>query len=265
MKRKILFFFLLIAAAANAQVAGYMGKRFTVGYSNYFFPGLKGPGPSTASWNDEPSATFNNVNCLNFEYVAKERTVPVLSLQYMRTGIAYYRSYDREFYQGSEYCYPEQAAYKGNYSVPALLKCVNLGLGFKKFRRGSVAPVGGYQKFEFLLMFETVTYDNKHFVKRDDYNYDQDVVIPAMGTGEYKYRDFALVYTLGKQRVLFDKLVLDYGMRFAFAPPGFGTALFGIGFAGNSNMESVYRSQSHARLFREQMLNIHLGLGFLAF
>ncbi len=243
-----------------------MGKRAVLGYSNYFMPGIKGPGPNRSTYLDERSFTINNVHCLNFEYAYKERKQVCLSAQYMRTGVAYDRGAHDGFLDAAssyEYPFPEGARYGGNYSKPALLTSFNIAIGMKAFKTGYIAPVGRYYKAEMLFMFEKLRYDNEHFMKPVD-DEPQNDTLYTLGTGEYSYRNFALTYTIGKQRVLWDKIVFDYGIRLALTPAMNIVSMASIGDHVNS-VEIYYRRYSHSRVAHQQFVNIHVGIGFLAF
>ena len=84
-----------------------------------------------------------------------------------------------------------------------------------------------------------------------------------MGKGEYNYKNFALVYSFGRQLVLKDKIFLDYGLRVAYTP------LFNIFSAIQMNdpgtIEEHFKNETRSRIFREQLFNLHFGIGFLAF
>ena len=62
-KKSLIILFVLSVFISHAQVAGYMGKRFVIGYSNYFMFGIKGPGPINGGSSNEASPTLNNANC----------------------------------------------------------------------------------------------------------------------------------------------------------------------------------------------------------
>jgi hypothetical protein len=257
MKIKSSILLITIAFSSNAQIAGYMGKRFAIGYSNYFFPGIKGPGPNEAELSDEQSPCFNTAHCLNLEYGIKQRTNMCLSIQYLKTGIAYLHSY-------GDYPYPNDVRYGGNSSIPAQLRSINVGIGFKFFKKGFVAPVGGYRKIEILLLSEKVTYDKNHFFKENSSGYQSQETPYVAGTGEYDYKNIAFSYTIGKQHMLSNILVLDYGIRFGVIPGGiFAMSLEDDSF--NSSMESLYREKAWARIYRQQLINFHIGINFLAF
>lgn len=244
-----------------------MGKRAVVGYSNYFMFGFKGPGPIQSGYLDEYSFTLNNAHCLNFEYAYKQRKMVCFSGQYIRTGVAYDRGGHDGFLDAAsyrEYPYPDGARYGGDFSKPALLTSTNLGIGVKTFKSGFIAPVGKYRKIEMLLMFENITYDKDNFKKSSSIDDPSQDTLVTLGVGKYSYRNVSFSYTFGRQRVIKDKIVLDYGIRFAYMP-----ALNIITLAAAdeyvNDVEKYFRRQSNLRLARQQLVNFHLGFGFLAF
>ena len=153
-----------------SQVSGYMGKRMVVEYDNYFFPAFKGPG----LFNSGPRSNFNpgmnTVSCLNLDYTAKNRLNYFVTIQYLRTGIAYKtRSTSLGGGSGTNtgglvYPYPNESTadapngfsapstsrYGGDFSKPAILSSVNFGGGIKLFKQGCLAPIGSYIKLELL-------------------------------------------------------------------------------------------------------------------
>lgn len=266
-KCNLIFIFVCLFANSFAQISGYMGKRAVVSYSNYFMFGPKGPGANISAPRHLYSSTINYTHCLNFDYAIKQRINVFLSLQYFKTGIAYDKGRAGFFVSDhglGEYCYPDRTAYRGDFNVPAQLSSFNIGLGYKLFNRGFVAPVGKYQKFEFLLLFQKVKYDNKKFVMADPDSWNApDIPIAAYGPGEYNYKNVVFTYTIGKQRVLFDRIVLDYGLRMGVSPAAVGAVVFEDLIS--DSLEGYYKKESRKRTFRHQLINFHLGIGFLAF
>ena len=275
MKFRFILFFLATTTMLNAQVSGYMGKRFSIGYSNYFLPTGLGPGANAET--SEPLSTIglNTTHCLNLEYIIKSRTTFCFSLQTAKTGMdpgeitTYTYSYNPYSSSGQYYTYKyDEKPYK-----PMQIRAINLGLGFKFFQSGSLSPVGKYKKVELLFMFNHLTYKKNAFTYYDNYYGSSGSYRTAtLGTGDYQFNTFAITYTIGRSRVLFDKLVLDCGIRFGVTPAGiWGYVNQNGDFLDTSSssyvlgIEKNFRYHTNMRMFRCQLFNFHIGLGFLTF
>lgn len=258
-KKTIAFLSVLIflQGIAFAQVPGYMGKRLTIGYSNNFF--LAGIGPTKTY-----DIGLNTTHSFNLEYTIKNRTNFCLSYQMFKTGV----DVDHEFYEEYEDTYGVYNSISYTYNpipnVPLQLKSNNVSIGFKFFASGTLAPVGKYKKLELLLLFSNLTYKPNSFEGYD--NQAEGLKRKSIGTGNYSYSTFALTYTMGRQRVLLNRLVLDYGVQFGFTPAGVVAVLTSDeDFNRSTNPEDIFRQETNKRLFRYELFNLHLGLGFLAF
>jgi hypothetical protein len=256
-KRITIVIFVLALGKMSAQVPGYMGKRLMLGYSNNFFVTASGP---TARTNE---AGFNTTHCFNLEYTIKNRTNLCASFQMFNTGTMLNKNIEVSGYDPAS---QEYLNYTYMYSPvgdePIFVSTKTFGIGFKFFPTGSLAPLGKYKKLELLLLFSDVSYSNNSFIINE--NYQGTYSRGTIGAGEYTFKTFALAYTLGRQRVLFDRIVLDYGIQFALLPAGFFATLNGDeDFYSNSTIESNFRSVTNARLFRYNIFNFHLGLGLL--
>ena len=253
MKNKIIILLLLVSSTAFSQVPGYMGKHFVIGYDNYFLPAIWGPGKNEANPNSIFSPGFNSTHCVNIDITVKNRLNICFSAQHLNTGIAYKKD---------KYAYPNSSTFTGDFATPAQLSSNNLGFGIKVFRRGSIAPVGKYKKIELLLFFEKVKYQNTKF-STYDYSYGNETAV-TLGPGEYNYKNFALAVTFGKQQIFYDKIVLDYGIRIAYTPAF--NIITVVSASDNANTAEVsFKQDARFRLFRQQLFNFHIGIGFLAF
>jgi hypothetical protein len=272
MRIKFSFLFITLASILNAQISGYMGKRFVVGYSTYFMPVFRGPGAFSSAAADENSPTINNAHCLNLEYVYKTNKMICVSAQYILTGLAYDNGKTNAtiaadfFNSPRELPYPQSHVYLGGYSKPASLSSINFDIGYKKFRRGYLAPVGKYIKYDFVFLMETLKYDYQKFgaIDPSSSSYPPTYIQSDLGTGHYSFKTIAIACTFGNEKVLNDKITLDYGIRFAYSPSLNIITLTN----GDSNSASIYnyfRRSCNLRMAREQLINIHLGIGFLAF
>ncbi len=259
--KKSLFYLLVLLQfniAAQDLSPGYMGKHAIVSYSNYFFPAFIGPSKDK-TYISGYKTTLNSAHCLNLEYILGKNKSIQFSVQRINTGIDY--SYGIDIYQYDS---------KVTAGKPANLKSYNFGLGLKFYGFGKFAPVGVYSKIELLYMHYIVTYN------KNAYHYTEAIFYPTttyiehigLGKGEYQYNTVAAAYTLGKQRILFDKLVLDYGIRFGVTPDLFRTffsSLTDETEIDDTKIDQVFWRESEFRLLRQQTFNFHLGIGFLAF
>lgn len=264
MKKNIILYIVCSIAFFNshAQVSGYMGKRFSIGYSNYFLPSILGPKVNGTSASDKIG--INTTHCVNLDYIIKERTSFCLSLQTQKLGVNNVRYYN------VEYVDPFGTNNYGSYQYNPKpfrfmqLKTYSVGLGFKFFASGSLAPIGKYKKVELLLLFSNLTYPKNAF---EDTGLNDPYTRTNIGTGDYSFSTFALTYTMGRSRVLFDRIVLDYGLRFGATPAGFFAFLNSDGDFSSNNLtpEKTFRQDTNMRLFRQQLVNLHIGISFLAF
>ena len=254
MRYKLLLPALLFSFIITAQTPGYMGKHCTLGYSLNIFPSAVGASKKST----DPG--LNTTHCFNFEYVIKNRTIFCMSVQTLKTGMAY----DGEINTSSG-----SYEYAPKPYIPMQLHSTNVVFGFKFFKKGTFAPVGKYRKLELSLLFSRLTYGNRSFKFYDYYASSSDYV--KIGTGDYRYNTFSINYTIGRQRVFFDRLVLDYGIQFSAFPGIVVGAVLGDVLDFNSsayettNLSDRFKNQSNVRLLTHQLVNFHLGLGFLAF
>jgi hypothetical protein len=248
--------------SANGQTPGYMGKHLTIGYSNNFFPALIGP---TAKSQD---VGINATHSFNLEYTIKNRTNLCVSYQRLKTGVDFNYELSEEYVD--QYGSYENALYRyrPKSRLPSQLISNNICLGLKFFNSGALAPVGKYRKFELVLLFPKLTYESNAFVAETySYNYDTTYTLKKnIGTGEYSFKSFALTYTFGRQRVLFDRIVLDYGFQLGVHPIGMLSYINSdLEFTTSSNVGSYSRALTNQRLLRYESFNFHIGLGLLAF
>jgi hypothetical protein len=196
-----------------------------------------------------------------------------ISGQYQRTGVAYNDgttngTFASDFFGSgtNEFPYPENHKYTGSFSKPALLTSTNLAIAMKTFRRGFLAPLGTYRKMEIVVFFERIRYDKEKFAIQDPdaYFYDEQLLQSDLGTGDYKFRNFAFAYSFGKTRALADKFLLDYGIRFAYSP-ALNIVNFAAGEEWASSPFNYFRRESNIRIAKSQLVNFHLGISFLAY
>ncbi len=262
MKNKFLFLSLFCSLASLAQttVPGYLGKRFSIGYSNYMSPALFQPNAN--STDPDGGVGFNTVHSIDLEYSIKKRTNFCASVQFYKTGLKTKDYYYSVTDPNSSETYESYVIYKSSDHTPIMLKTTNISLGFKFFRKGFIAPVGKYQRIDFVLMLDKVAYQRNAF-------YDDGArVASPIGTGDYDFRSFAFAYTLGRQRVIANKIILDAGIRFAICPNYLLNFIKNDVFGDYEDrlpFETALKSEVNQRLIGAQLINLHIGISFLAF
>ena len=169
------------------------------------------------------SSGLNATHGFNLEYIAGKKTNVCASFQLLKTGV----------YETGGY-----ALENGEAEVLLQLPSKNITAGLKFFSKSAqFSPIGKYNKFELMVMFSDLAYKGKTL---------------------YSYKDFALLFTMGRQRVVFNRLVLDGGLQFGFLPAGYLGGLFNSVEPGYE-----YHYAVRERLFRHQLFNLHLGVSFL--
>lgn len=89
--------------------------------------------------------------------------------------------------------------------------------------------------------------------------------VTNIGTGNYHYQSLVVAYTIGRQRVLFDTLIIDSGFRFGLSPNVMFDNIEDLFSSGAPSFEYQIKRKVNQRIFGAQMFNFHLGIGFLAF
>ncbi len=218
MKSKLLPFLLLFSVTAFSQVPGYIGKRFTVGYSISPEVGLL-------------SLKASLIHSLGLGYVVGKRQELVFNTGYSKN---------------------EEQELAG---VAHTELSYSLALKLYSRRGLTAAPLGHYIKWEVIMSTNKLLYPV----------YDDRIYNPQTNTsatvsrsgGAISYKSLGLAYGLGRQRIFFNNLVLEYGMRFGLTFPLQGSV------TNKNQHESDIYNDSGATF--DPFFNIRLGLGFLAF
>jgi hypothetical protein len=249
-KTQLLLFSLLASLTSMAQVAGYLGKRFSVGYSNYFSPRFPEAGRMPVFKQDgklSARQVLNSTHCLDMDYILGSRVSLCLSGQFSKMDLVKHGRIFR----------PANNLYLPLGSME--LNTTNFSLGFKFFKKHYLNPLGRYRKVELILMRNKV-------VMKESSSY-------SLVDEGFKFSSFAFAYTMGKQRVFFDKLILDCGIRiginYSYVYSNINPLEIMLDFETRSSeeniMQSKLREQANARTWGAQFVNAHIGLRFLAF
>lgn len=267
-KMNVFLVFFLIVVPSHAQVAGYMGKRFSINYTQDMSPALISPLSNTNIeyiydlW--EPKfAGINLTQGIGFDYIIKPRTSFCLSVHYLKTGLSYYDNFVTGGSGNTGYWEYNDGG------KPMQLRVYSLVGGFKFFRQQHFAPFGRYRKLDFSVYLQQVSFKKegfppKYYIQQTDYS----------------FATFGVGYTFGKQRIFFDKLVVDWGIRLGVVPFGnleyfdeeFGEGILGFvalankyRYVDHSDIRNQLRARADTRVLGAQRVNLHIGIGFLAF
>ncbi|MDQ3047805.1 MAG: hypothetical protein M3R27_09685 [Bacteroidota bacterium] len=224
-----------------------MGKRLSLSYSAYISPSYVWP--SRSSSEGEPG--INYLNSIDLDFVIKPRTSLCFSTQFGRTGLTYATTFYYD--NGTMYYKPKDKKAIG-------LQMLNFTLGFKFFNRGYLAPHGKYKKVELVLLSPTVIFD------RDAFYLNNSSESYPVSNKKYTYKSVAIGYTIGRQRIIKDMLIIDTGIRFGITPYSLYNFMFEFsGAYSDGTFQEQFIQPVHERLFGAQLFNIHFGIGFLAF
>jgi hypothetical protein len=267
--KKIIISFLIAALSLSsvAQVPGYLGKRFSIGYSNYFSPRMSVLVKGLGLIDDRMSTEhlFNSTHCLDMDYILTTKVSLCLSGQFSKTDL---------FKVGSQFSMHESGTYYNVQYSPRPkedmgLNTVNISLGFKFFKERYLNPFGRYRKLELIILMSMIQMDEKGFLYQpSDYKNGTPLTSYMLSSGADKFNSLVLAYTLGKQRIFFDKMILDWGIRFGFNFSYVFSVMNPITAGGglsDNSIENELRNQGNMRIWGAQTVNAHIGLRFLAF
>ena len=261
LKCSCLLIALLIGSAVQAQTPGYMGKRFALSYGFYFSPAIVGATANGQtmvgrdnSKSESGSFAFNTLHQLGIEYVLKNRVSVGFATTYYKT------MYDNSYSLGYG------NAPTGNYDITG----INYALYFKFYRKAALAPYGRYFMIGATLNTTKSTYDPAYMKPKmqssipfeNDFGYT---------TQKYKMPD--LVIGWGKNRILFDRVIIDYGINLQllgtinalYGPESFDVDFINVGFMDGVTVSSYIHKTSRLRSREVNKFNVFLKVGVLLF
>lgn len=278
MKKALLYLFLVTApAAVLAQAPGYMGKKVTVIYNNYFSPALKYP-----NYRDNQGIlSFNSRHSFGVDYVrARKRTIG-LAVQFLRTrkvleGAAPVSITDFQYFYNVSASGDTTLNFKAPFPVEAvpnggdiLISNRNISLYWKFFGSKYIAPWGNYHRIDFVYMSYKVKqnlvnsatytiYDQYNMQATGNTNQQARVVSVPPPNDDNTYSSFMFAYGVGKQRILYDKVILDFGAQLGFM---FSAA----GANGRMGGSELFNANMQKRINNASWFNINIGIGYLAY
>jgi hypothetical protein len=251
----LILLFLYATTASFSQAPGYMGKRLSFYYTPAFFISLQ-PDPATSYFSSGGRGLSPGINLRHdfaMDYVVSKGVALGCSFKYLTSKLP-----GAFFYTDKQYPLPEDA-FLGDVKLrgPAFSVYVK---NFNYGKRGSIAPVGYYTKWE--IMYGRVSGKTGDLTASNQapegYNY----VKKFEDLGFEKSQSlFGILFSFGRQSLLFDRLFINTGGSVGFVPGGM---YFSV---GNSyyGTEANYIEAVHYRMMGYFLLNFNLGIGVLAF
>ncbi len=236
MKRAFFLVFSVLSLQSQAQYPGYMGKKFTFGYSVAVRPNflsiIYGPNIKYAG----PALTHS----LGINIVHSQRREISLAARYMgmKVGNSYYGDANTS-------------------GIPAFEKYSQLeySLGFKKFGKSQFAPLGLYSKWEIYYASGRLKYDAFQMEGYDPITGSEKLM--NYEAGIVKFNGAGGSYSFGRQRVMNHKILFDLGMKVSLMILREGS--------GTTSYEERIASSVKYGLVELPLVNFYVGFGFLGF
>lgn len=227
MKTGILSILLVLLLAGTAAVAqpGYRGKKLTVQANLLFLPALA----NSTYGRERGFTTFNTTGEVSADYTLSKRNSLGLAFRRLRTS-------NINGYNG------EYDEIKGVSDSKVFANSLELQYRVYKKKSGNIAPLGKYFQWGAGMLFCQVRQ-------------------PATGDTT-PFQMYALRMGRGRNRILFDRMVLYHGWELSHVVPASG----GEGLGGATfYYDKDPLTMAQYRLWRHSMVNFKIGLGFLAY
>jgi len=244
MRGAMVIAFLLVSQLLWAQAPGYMGKRLLLTGEASFLNALVSPDHNMNTGLSKFG--FNIRSTFDLDYVVARNGSIGLTFDLIFSGMEYEWASDRFETPlvpgiGTEYGHGQIRGY-------------GYGVNYKLFRnpsKGGIAPIGGYTKFDVMLLDLRVRpYDRK---AGKAFGHQEQFLVPMLSV------------TFGQQRVFFDVLVVRTGVQIGIVPGGI-VPRFELmdGDLEKSSQREDLSAQLQARMFTYYLMNFNVGVGFLA-
>ncbi len=239
----------LLTTSAQSQNSGYLGKHFSLNYNLYTSQAITGPSEHGGKgW-----LSFNT-NHHFFLDAAVARSLSIgLSFAYVHTNFSYENTLS-DYYllaDGHGGFSLQHVSLRSN-SV-GNMDVYGIGIYQRIFFKGSIAPLGTYIKPELMIQLIKPSAGNPVYL-----------FAPAEYTGP-EFVDpgtvvnYALMIDFGQNRLLFNRMFIDYGFRIGLSPRHFASKNTVYG-------ETNYLERaSLERMGRHLLFNVKLGIGVLLF
>ncbi len=227
MKTGILSILLVLLLAGTAAVAqpGYRGKKLTVQTNLLFLPAL-----ANATYGRESGFTsFNTTGEASADYVLSKRNSLGLAFRRLRTSNI--NGYNGEYNE-----------IEGVSDSKVFANSLELQYRVYKKKSGNIAPLGKYFQWGAGMLFCQVRQ-------------------PGMSSA-IPFRMYAFRMGRGRNRILFDRMILYHGWELSQVMPAKGEYdIAGASFYYDKDPQTM----AQYRLWRHSMINFKIGIGFLAY
>lgn len=272
-----------------AQISGYQGKRSVVTYNLMYFPALINPNA-----NDNTGlASFNVNHLLKGEWVLSRKSSFGIQSRFYKSIVDFedenviYTATITEpsgritSNPGSAYQVPFDDGFFGNgpsFDEKGNVSGFSLGMFYRAYTSKSLAPLGNY----FQVGLESMSYKVTpigNSLRNTDYvrignNFNaiptgSTVSLPNVNE-DSRWNSLAISFDFGRQRVIFDRLVWNYGIQNSYIIAGEGVSglqdlFLSDEINGREYDEDQYlATKGRRRLSSMLFLNIYMGVGFLA-
>ncbi|MBK7038225.1 MAG: hypothetical protein IPH42_18330 [Bacteroidetes bacterium] len=264
MKRNLLnLFFVFCVINGITQNPGYMGSKWVVYGSTALSPALN---KRYLELDQEGNSTAPNIG-VNVRFdISTDFTLSKIvaiggSVKHITTKIPYaYYSVDLN----TDLSNFDEASYFGDVTLNA--NFASFYLKFYPFgRRGVIAPVGNYNKFELMVGmiggstggWSSDTYDPT--ISRY-YEYGESLILPTFEDLNYQLDEkvFGLLYTFGNSWAFTEKLLFDFSTQF-----GWVIGSSDISSDGNyGEGETTYEQHAIDRVQGTFLMNFNFGIGY---
>lgn len=223
---------------------------------------IKGPTPE--------GIPVNFRHALSADYTTGRRTAWGGTIQFYRTEASYTGQeidFDYRDSYGNAYSY----SYYPSSKAVANITGTNLGVYVKRSRKNYIAPHGKYYKLGLTFFNYRARYNEKNFsTEYEVYEYNgwytsgyHGIHTPELGSGNDSFRSLGLTWGRGKQRIFWDKVVVDTGFEVNYIIGSLLNALDGSETFGFSKDDYI-RTGAKARIVRHNLINVTVGIGYLA-
>jgi hypothetical protein len=236
------------AMAVHAQNSGYLGRKFSLNYNTYFSNALNFPN----QFGNSGLLSFNVMHHVEADVVVGRHKTLGLNFEYAKTSFPYsnyleYRAKDvNGVYTGRMATFRTKDVGK--------IDVFGCGIYLRHFFKGNIAPLGTYIKPGLNIVFFNA--DPGDPVSTNGLTL-EDAGITLNNYGPYM--SFNISMEVGQNRIFFNRMFLDYGLRLGISPTEAIIMSDGIDVTKSGFLGSISRRRVDSML----LFNAKIGVGVL--